>query len=372
MESRLYRTWSDGVVMSAILGIQSILDRVLEGRRLSPSDASVLLTSPDWTSIVTAANLVRKRKHDPTIVSYTAFRVINYTNFCDVDCTFCSFKDEINSNRGYTLSLDQIAAKTEEAQALGVDTIFLQGGVNPNLPLAYYLEALRMLSGRFGVHVRGFSPVELFRLAQNEKMPLSELLATLKNAGLGSVPGAGAEILTDRMRQILSPRKLSGEEWCRVMGECHKQGLPGSCNIVFGSVETELDIVEHLALIRDQQDRTGGFLSFIPWVFQPQTKRFTVRHVKGWEYLRLLAVSRLFFDNIDNIEVSILGMGKELGELALEAGANDINSIVIEENVLRSSGLRTLGASVKFITEAGYKPRRRTLNYEFEKFELLP
>jgi cyclic dehypoxanthinyl futalosine synthase len=352
--------------------IKAILDKALEGRRLSPADALALLTSNDWTSMVAAAHAVRGRRHDPSLVSYTAYRVVNYTNFCNVDCSFCSFKDEIDSDRGYVLTLEQIAAKTEEAAALGVDTIFIQGGVHPKLPLSYYLDALRMLSGRYGVHVRGFSPVELLRLSEKEGMPLPALLALLKEAGLGSVPGAGAEVLTDRMRKILSPKKLSGPEWCRVMGECHKLGLPGSSNIVFGSVETPEDVAEHLTLIRDQQDETGGFLSFIPWVFQPQTKKFTVRHVPGWEYLRMIAVSRLFFDNIDHIEVSVLGMGKDLGELALHAGADDINSIVIEENVLRPAGLKTLGAAVKFIREAGFSPRRRTINYEFGRYAETP
>jgi cyclic dehypoxanthinyl futalosine synthase len=352
--------------------ILPILSRAVSGLRLTPADALVLLTSPDWTSMVAAARIARDRRHDPSLVSYTAYRVINYTNFCNVDCSFCSFKDEIESDRGYVLTLDQIAAKTEEAIALGVDTIFIQGGVHPRLPLAYYLDALRMLSGRYRVHVRGFSPVELLRLSEKENLPLPDLLARLKEAGLGSVPGAGAEILTDRMRGILSPKKLSGAEWCRVMGECHKQGLPGSSNIVFGSVETPEDMAEHLSLIRDQQDRTGGFLSFIPWVFQPQTKKFTVRHVPGWEYLRMIAVARLFFDNIPHIEVSVLGMGKDLGELALHAGADDINSIVIEENVLRPAGLKTLGAAVKFIREAGFTPRRRTINYEFGRYADAP
>jgi cyclic dehypoxanthinyl futalosine synthase len=153
------------------------------------------------------------------------------------------------------------------------------------------------------------------------------------------------------------------------MGECHRAGLPGSCNIVFGSVETPADIVEHLRLLRDQQDRTGGFLSFVPWVFQPQTKRFPIRHVTGREYLKLLAVSRLFLDNIPNIEVSVLVMGRELAELGLFAGANDINSIVLEENVLRSHGLKTLNAAERFLREAGFRPKRRTMNYEFGKYE---
>ncbi len=348
--------------------LQSILAKALEGQRLSSQDALILLCSEDWPQIVATAKIIRDRLHAPQEVSYTAFRVINYTNYCNVDCSFCSFKDEIESDKGYTLSLAQIAAKTEEALALGVDQIFLQGGVNPKLPLTYYTDALEMLSQKYQVHVRGFSPVELARLAEKEKMPLHELLLILKSAGLASVPGAGAEILTDSMRQILSPKKLSGKEWCAVMGECHQVGLLGSCNIVFGSVETNEDIIEHLQLLREQQDKTGGFLSFIPWVFQQQTKRFTVKHVKGWEYLRLIAISRLFLDNIPNIEVSVLGMGKDLGELALFSGANDINSIVIEENVLRSSGLKTLRAARRFIEEAGFIPVRRTLNYETKNY----
>lgn len=345
--------------------IAPLLDKAVGGGRLSPEEALTLLRSPDWTRIAAAGKARRDAIHDPGRVSYTGFRVINYTNYCDVDCTFCSFKDEVGSQRGYTLSQDEISRKTEEALAQGVDQIFIQGGVNPELPLDWYLETLEMLTRRHRVRVRGFSPIELKRLADKEGLPLPRLLGLLKDAGLGSVPGAGAEILTERMRRILSPKKLSGEDFCAVMGACHEAGLPGSVNIVFGSEESDEDIVEHFRLLRDQQDRTGGFLSFIPWVFQPQTKRFKVRHVKGWEYLRLLAVSRLFFDNIPHIEVSILVMGKELAELGLMAGADDINSIVIEENVLRSSGLKTLRAAERYITEAGFRPERRTLNYEF-------
>lgn len=359
--------------MSNHAEIRPILDHALTGGRLSPADALALLRHDDWTSIVAAGHARRNALHDPSVVSYTAYRVINYTNFCDVDCTFCSFKDEIESDRGYTLSREQIAAKTEEALALGVDQIFFQGGVNPKLPLSYYTDAFSMLRDTYGVALRALSPIEVKRLAENEGMSIPELLGVLKTAGLSSVPGAGAEILTERMRDVLSPKKLSGADWCSVMGECHQMGLPGSCNIVFGSVETPEDIVEHLTLLRDQQDKTGGFLSFIPWVFQAQTKRFPIRHVTGREYLKLLAISRLFLDNIPNIEVSIMVMGRELAELGLSAGANDINSIVIEENVLKSAGLKTLRAAERFIRDAGFTPRRRTMNYEFGKYpDVLP
>jgi cyclic dehypoxanthinyl futalosine synthase len=353
------------------MNLESILAKTGEGVRISADEALFLLKSPDWTRIITAGKSYRDRLHPPSQVSYTGFRVINYTNYCDIDCSFCSFKDEVGSQRGYTLTLDQISQKTEEALAVGVDQIFIQGGVNPDLPLDWYLEVLELLTKKYQVRVRGFSPIEIKRLADKDGLTLPQLLAQMKAAGLGSVPGAGAEILTDRMRALLSPKKLSGDEFCAVMGACHEAGLPGSVNIVFGSEETPEDIVEHFRLLRDQQDRTQGFLSFIPWVFQPQTKRFKVRHVPGWEYLRLLAISRLFFDNIPHIEVSILVMGKELAEMGLMAGADDINSIVIEENVLRSSGLKTLRAAERFITEAGFHPARRTLNYEFDQYAAL-
>lgn len=344
------------------------LDHALRGGRIDPDDLAMLLASPDWTTIVAAGHKRRLALHDPETVSYTAFRVINYTNYCDIDCTFCSFKDDVGSGKGYVLDLDTIAQKTQEAIDQGADQIFFQGGVHPDLPLAYYLETLSMLKSRYGVHIRGFSPVELHRLAEKEGLSLPDLLARLKAAGLDSVPGAGAEILGERMRQILAPKKLPAARFCEVMGECHKAGLPGSCNIVIGSEETQADIAEHLGFLRDQQDRTGGFLSFVAWTFQPQTKRFKVRHVPAWEYLKLVAIARLWFDNIPHIEVSILGLGKEVGELALQAGADDINSIVIEENVLRSSGLKTLRAAERFIREAGFKPKRRSLNYDFDAY----
>ncbi len=358
---------ADSIPLDSIKGI---LEAAKEGKRISDPDCLTLLNSPDWYSITKAAHQKRLQLHSPEIVSYTAFRVVNYTNVCTVECTFCSFMEEVGNGRGYTLSLEEIGKKTEEAIAQGADQIFFQGGVNPDLPLEYYLDALQFLKTKYNVHIRAFSPVELLRLSEKLSMPLNELLKKFKEVGLDSVPGAGAEILTDRMRQVLSPKKLSSAEWCTVMGECHKAGLPGSCNIVIGSTETQEDVVEHLSAIRQQQDKTGGFLSFVPWTFQPQTKRFTVRHVKPQEYLKLLAISRLYFDNIPNIEVSILGLGREIGELALHSGANDINSIVIEENVLRSSGLKTLRAAERFILEAGFKPSRRNLNYDFSPYSL--
>ena len=342
---------------------RNLLSEASEGRRISRDELRSILLSEDWTSIAEAGHRARARLHGSQVATYTAFRVVNYTNYCDVGCTFCSFKDEIESNRGYVLDLAEIERKTVEALDHGCDSIFFQGGVDPRLPLSYYTDAFRLIRS-YGLHVRALSPVEIFRLAGKEGLSVAELLEILKEAGLGSVPGAGAEILTDRMRQILSPKKLSWQDWCMVMGECHKAGLPGSCNIVFGSTETVDDIVDHLSYLRDQQDLTGGFLSFVPWTFQAQTKNFPIRHVRSLEYLRMVAAARLFLDNIPHIEVSVMVVGRELAELALRSGADDISSIVVEENVLVSRGLKTLRAAEKYIAEAGFVPRRRTLSYE--------
>lgn len=337
--------------------------------RLSPAEALDILKSAPWTEVVEAADHVRQQRLPGNRVGYTAFRIVNYTNVCEVACSFCSFCRPERNPEAYVLSLDEIRQKTIEAKAKGADHIFLQGGVNRNIPLTYYTDVLKMLTQEMGVKVRGFSPVELVRIAEFNNITLDKLLDIFKEAGLSSVPGAGAEILSDRMREFLSPRKLSAQEWCNTMAACHKKGLPGSANIVFGSCETAEEIIEHLEYVRKTQDiarnaGTAGFKSFVVWTFQPQTDKFPIRHVRGDEYLKLLALSRLYLDNVDHIEVSLLGMGLSLGELGLHAGADDINSIVIEENVLTNHGLTSIEAAETFIKNAGFVPYRRSLNFD--------
>lgn len=341
-----------------------LLNAIVAGRRMTPAEAETLLRDAPWTALVEAAHAVRLQKNAPDSVGYAVYRIVNYTNVCDVGCSFCSFQRKPGHPEAYETDLATMREKALEAKALGAGEIFFQGGVHAGLKLDYYTDALRMFKDELHMPVRGFSPVELLRMSKVLRLPLPELLATLKEAGLTSVPGAGAEIMTERMRKILAPRKLSAADWCHVMGECHMAGLPGSANIVIGSCETPADVIQHLLYIRDQQDRTGGFLSFVPWVFQPQTADFPIRHVTGPEYLKTLALSRLFFDNIPHIEVSVLGMGKSLGELGLYAGGDDINSIVIEENVMQSQGLSTIAEAERFITEAGFAPKRRKLNFD--------
>ncbi len=344
--------------------MNSLLQKSVDGIRLSPAEALDILKNAPWTEVAQAANSVRHRINPGNKVGYTAFRIINYTNVCEITCSFCSFCRPTHSPEAYVLNLDEIRKKTLEAKAKGADQIFLQGGVNKDIPLSYYTDVLKMLTQELGVKVRGFSPVELVRIAEFNGISLDELLDILKAAGLSSVPGAGAEILSDRMRQLLSPKKLPAQQWCDTLAACHKKGLPGSANIVFGSVETPEEIVEHLDYVRKTQDIANGFKSFVVWTFQPQTDKFPIRHVRGDEYLKLLALSRLYLDNIPHIEVSLLGMGLSLGELGLHSGADDINSIVIEENVLQNHGLTTIEQAEKFITDAGFTPYQRSLNFD--------
>ncbi len=344
--------------------MNSLLKKAIAQERLTPAEGLEILQNVPWTEVVEAADTVRHVKLPGNRVGYTAFRIVNYTNVCEVTCSFCSFCRSAHSPEAYVLSLDEIRQKTCEAKAKGADQIFLQGGVNKEIPLSYYTDVLKMLTQELGVKVRGFSPVELVRIAEFNGISLDELLDILKEAGLSSVPGAGAEILSDRMRQILSPKKLPAQQWCDTLAASHKKGLPGSANIVIGSVETAEEVIEHLEYVRKTQDIAGGFKSFVVWTFQPQTDKFPIRHVRGDEYLKLLALSRLYLDNIPHIEVSLLGMGLSLGELGLHAGADDINSIVIEENVLKNHGLTTIEQAEAFIKNAGFTPYRRNLNFD--------
>ncbi|MCS7204621.1 MAG: dehypoxanthine futalosine cyclase [Leptospiraceae bacterium] len=350
------------------LNTEEILEKAQKGIRISKEEAYELYMNGDFLEIQKVAREIRNRFNKKGIVSYTAFRVVNYTNYCTIECSFCSFMDEVNSQRGYVLTKDEILKKMEEAIAMGARQMFFQGGVNPRIPFDYYLDVLSSVKKEFGkdIHIRGFSPVELINLEQITKLPLEEVLLELKQAGLDSVPGAGAEILTERMRYILSPKKASPSEWVRVMETCHKMGLKGSANIVFGSEETRWEVIEHLNLIRELQDRTGGFLSFIPWTFQKQTKTFYVRNVPSQEYLKVLAISRIFFDNIPHIETSLMVLGTGVGQIALHSGADDVSSIVIEENVLKSYGIKTEEGIRQFIIDSGFFPVKRDFMYNYD------
>ncbi len=347
--------------------VESILEKALRGNRITPEEALLLYNNGGYHQIAYVASELRNRKISSDQASYTLFRIVNYTDYCSIQCSFCSFKAKPDGDF-YVLTPDQVLDKMSEAHQLGATQLFFQGGVHPGLPLDYYLEILQRVKERFGstLHIRAFSPVELLHLAKNSGLALDDLLQRLKKAGLDSVPGAGAEILTERMRQILSPAKTSVSQWVEIMESCHRAHLPGSANIVFGSSETREEVIEHLSLVRDIQDRTGGFHSFVPWTFQQQTKDFYVRKVPPHEYLKVLGICRIFLDNIDHVEVSVMVVGAVLGALALHSGADDISSIVLEENVLRNNSFTSEEGARNFLIENGFTPRRRDFDYRYQ------
>lgn len=347
--------------------MNSALQSAIAGNRLSFQDAVELLVHGDWLEIAQAAWQIRCQRHAPTEASYTMFRVVNYSNICTIDCKFCSFQryHDKPSKSSYVLTTEQVCEKVEQALEQNADQLFLQGGVHPKLPLDYYLEMVSEIKQRYGVHIRAFSPVEVLNMSQMNDCSIGDILDKLKSAGVDSIPGAGAELLVERMRKKLSPLKCTTDEWCDIMAECHQHGLTGSATMVIGGGETLEEIVMHLDRIRQIQDQTQGFHAFIPWVYQQQTKRFKVHPVRPDEFLKVLALSRVYLDNIHSIETSVMVLGKELAKIALRVGANDISSAVIEENVLKSYGLRSEAEARAFLETSGFTPRRRNFDYEY-------
>jgi cyclic dehypoxanthinyl futalosine synthase len=334
--------------------------------RISSEEALFHWQNTPFYDLAGPAEKLKNLKIESGNISYTMFRIINYTDICNIECTFCSFMSPEESGKGYVLSLGQIIEKTTEAYEKGFKQIFFQGGVNPQISFNYYIDSLSEIKRIFpDVHIRGFSPVEILSFSKFYKKTPEEIIKDLINSGLDSFPGAGAEILSTRMRNILSSKKTSPEEWYEIMRTALNLGLKASTNIVWGSTESDEEIIGHLEMIRKLQDETGNVLSFVPWNFQPQTKNFQTRHVPSAEYLKMVALSRLYLDNIDHIEVSLLVKGTQVGEIALNCGADDINSPVFEENVLRSFGLKSEKDCIEFITNAGFHPRKRTFNFEY-------
>jgi len=312
-----------------------------------------------------AADRVRWKLHPDPVVSYLIDRNINYTNVCVARCKFCNFYRRPGDSEGYTLSREQIFRKVEETIALGGTGILMQGGMNPELKIDYYEDLLHALKSRYSIHLHCFSPPEIVVLAKLSKLSLEETIQRLKQAGLDSIPGGGAEILSDRMRKQISPGKCSSREWLEVMETAHRQGLKTSATMMFGAGESDEEIIEHLDRIRSLQDRTGGFVAFIPWNVQLKDTELEGeirKTVSPVEYLKVLSLSRIFLDNIPHIQVSWLTQGLTVGQIALFYGANDVGSIMIEENVVSSAGARhraTRGELIELIQQAGFTPVER-------------
>jgi cyclic dehypoxanthinyl futalosine synthase len=297
------------------------------------------------------------------IVTYIIDRNINYTNHCVVHCQFCAFYRGAGDADAYVISLAELDRKIEETLALGGTQILLQGGHHPDLPLAWYLDLLAHIKSKFPqINIHGFSPPEFVHFRDTFNRPVEELLQQFMRAGLGSLPGGGAEILVDRVRQHVSPRKATAQDWLDVMDTAHRLGLKSSATMMFGHVETIADRIEHLEQVRAQQDKTGGFTAFIAWTFQPENTQLKAVRAGAHEYLRTQALARIYLDNVANVQSSWVTQGPDIGQIALKYGANDLGSIMIEENVVRRAGATfRMGVADmrRLITDLGYEPRPR-------------
>jgi cyclic dehypoxanthinyl futalosine synthase len=350
--------------------VAQILDDAAAGRRITAGDAHTLLLEGDLLELGMAAHEVRNRFNDPTVATYNIDRNINYTNVCVYKCRFCAFYRAPGDPEGYLLPFEEIGQKVEETLALNGTGILMQGGVHPDLPLSYYEDLLRYLRSNYpAIHVHAFSPPEVKFIAKKERMSFYDVIARLKEAGLMSIPGGGAEILSDSIRKdVLAYPKASAEEWIDIMRQAHRNGLRTSATMMYGMGEPLTARVEHFQRVRDLQDETGGFTAFISWTFQHEhTDLPDVPETYAEEYLRTLAVSRLFFDNIVHFQTSWVTQGKKIGQTALAFGADDMGSIMIEENVVSSAGTAyrmSQDEMEHLIRSAGYTPKQRTNLYE--------
>lgn len=351
--------------------IQPILDKVLDGERLSAADCTELLESRDIARLGVAADEIRQRKNPGDIVTYIIDRNINYTNVCNVVCTFCAFYRRPGKPDTYVHSIDEICKRIDETIALGGTGVLMQGGLHPDFNIEWYEDLLSTLHAKYPVfQLHCFSPPEIHNIHLISGLDYVTIMQRLKDAGLNSMPGGGAEILDDEVRKRVST-KCTSQEWLDVMRAAHQVGLRTTATMMFGIGDNVTHRVAHLQKIRDLQDETGGFTAFIPWTFQRENTalgRKITEEPTGIDYLQMLAVSRLFLDNVQHIQASWLTQGLKLGQTALRFGADDMGSIMIEENVVSAAGAdneaneRDLRYQIR---EAGYTPQQRDILYNY-------
>jgi cyclic dehypoxanthinyl futalosine synthase len=346
--------------------LEKVIDKVSSGLRISDNDYRLLEKEANLHELGFLANNIRRRKHPENKVTYVIDRNINYTDICISACKFCAFYKAPEDNKGYLITFEELADKIRETQALGGTQILLQGGLHPGQPFEYYEEMVNFMKAT-GIHVHGFSPPEICHFAEISGLSIEKVLQRLIIAGLGSIPGGGAEILSDRVRQLTSPRKCSADQWIAVMEEAHGQGLRTTATMMFGHLENEEERLEHLRRLRELQDRSHGFTAFIPWPFQPRnTVLNEVEKTTAFEYLRMLALSRIYLDNFDNIQASWVTQGPKIAQLALFFGANDFGSTMIEENVVAAAGVsfRLSEQEIRrLVSDAGFLPAQRLMDY---------
>ena len=351
------------------MNLHALEKRILDGGRLDADEALALYLEAPTYWLGRMADLVRARKHPDGIVTYIIDRNVNYTNVCVARCNFCAFYRPVGHDDGYVLGFDEIFRKIDETIAVGGVQLLLQGGHNPDLPLQWYEDLFRAVKQRYPeFKLHALSPPEVVHLSRMSRLPVPEVLQRLIAAGLDSVPGGGAEILVDRVRRLLNCYgKASADEWLDVMRHAHRAGLRTTATMMYGTVETVEERLEHMLRLRALQDETGGFTAFITWSYQPEHTERGGREATGVEYLRTLALARLVLDNFDNLQASWVTQGGKVGQLSLAFGANDMGSVMIEENVVRAAGASYCMDEVEIVRnveDAGFVAKRRNMHYE--------
>jgi cyclic dehypoxanthinyl futalosine synthase len=337
---------------------------------LSTNQGIEMLSKGDILELGQAANAVRQQLHPGNVVTFVIDRNINYTNICTSECRFCAFFRKDGHPEGYTLSQTAIFEKLTETIAAGGTQVLLQGGLNPALGLDYYIELLTFIKKNFNIVIHSFSPAEVLHIAKKEGLSITETLIRLKAAGLDSLPGGGAEILVDEVRQRVSPKKISAGDWLAVMEAAHSIGLETTATMVIGMGESYAQRMEHMEKVRALQEKTGGFRAFIIWSYQPGNTALGGTKISAWDYLKTLSVARLYFHNIKHIQGSWVTQGQNIGQLTLAFGANDLGSIMLEENVVRAAGTSyqmSIDKMVGLIREAGKEPAQRDTQYNIIK-----
>jgi cyclic dehypoxanthinyl futalosine synthase len=349
--------------------IERIAGKVREGQRVTADEALVLYREASTPLLGQLADLVRARKHPEGVVTYIIDRNVNYTNVCVARCNFCAFYRPVGAADGYVLGFDEIFRKIDETIAVGGVQLLLQGGHNPDLPLTWYEDLFKAVKTRYpAFKLHALSPPEVIHLSRLSQLSVADVLARLIAAGLDSVPGGGAEILVDRVRKLLHCYgKATADEWLDVMRHAHRAGLRTTATMMYGTVETDEERLEHLLRLRALQDETDGFTAFITWSYQPDHTELSGREATGLDYLRTLALSRIVLDNFDNLQASWVTQGGKVGQLSLAYGANDMGSVMIEENVVRAAGASYCMDEVEIvrnIEDAGFAAKRRNMHYD--------
>ena len=351
------------------MSVQGLARKVRSGERVDRDEALELYLHAPTALLGQLADEIRAKKHPDGIVTYIIDRNVNYTNVCVARCNFCAFYRPVGSSEGYVLGFEEIFRKIDETIAVGGCQLLLQGGHNPDLPIEWYEDLFRSVKSRYpSFRLHALSPPEVIHLSRMSRLPVPQVIARLVDVGLDSIPGGGAEILVDRVRKLLNCYgKASADEWLGVMRHAHQAGLRTTATMMYGTVETVEERLEHLFRLRELQDETGGFTAFITWSYQPEHTELGGGEATGIDYLRTLAIARLVLDNFDNLQASWVTQGGKVGQLSLAYGANDMGSVMIEENVVRAAGASYCMDEVEIvrnIENAGFMPRRRNMHYE--------